>query len=326
VSIYRLYCKYKLILEAGIVLSLFSFPWWMPAFYLTLAIRVLFFSILVMSFTFLAGQAGMISLSQAAFFGVSAYAVAITTVRFGIHFPLSVLIGILAAMGLASFFGLFAVRVKGVYFLMITLAFGQIIWGLADQWVSLTGGYNGISGISSPRIGGISFANPRFFYFPLLCVFLACLIFLALIKRSPFGLALRGVRDNPSRMVMLGYPVFLIKYVAFVLSGVIAGISGIFFVYFTGVINPHALGLSQAVWVMLASILGGVESLVGAIIGTLILSAMEVLLGQIIERYMLVIGVAFMLTILFASKGIMGSLQKFIPLRNLINTINKAHK
>lgn len=293
----------------AIFLVLVSLPWWMPSFYLTLTIRILFFSLLAMSFSFLAGQAGMVSLTQAAFFGTSAYIVAILGVRHGVSFPYPPLFGVLGATVLAALFGLVAIRTSGIYFLMITLALGQIAWGLAHQWISMTEGYNGISGIRAPTIAGVGFDVPRNFYFSLLGAFFLCSCFMVAVVRSPFGLALRGIRESPTRMAALGFPVFLIRYVAFVLAGALAGVSGVFFAYFTGVVNPSALDLPRAVWVLLVSILGGVASLAGSVVGASIVILLEILVSQVTGRYMTVIGVVFLLTVLFAPEGVIGRLR-----------------
>ncbi|TVR85801.1 MAG: branched-chain amino acid ABC transporter permease [Trueperaceae bacterium] len=286
--------------------ALISLPWWMPSFYLTLTIRILFFSLLAMSFTFLAGQGGMVSLAQVAVFGTSAYVLAILSTQHGVAWSAAVPLALASGTTLAAVFGVFAVRTLGIYFLMITLALGQIVWGVAFQWVSMTGGFDGIGGLRAPTVLGVAFRSPESFYLLVLAATVLTGWLLHRIINSPFGLALNGVRDSPTRMQALGYPVSLIRYLAFVVAGLVASIAGVFFAYFTGVVNPSALDLFRSVWVLVVSILGGVGSLIGAVIGTTIVVLLQTVVSQITPRYMTIIGLVFLLTILFAPDGITG--------------------
>lgn len=289
-----------------VVLILISIPLWAPPLYLTLAIRTMFFGLLAMSLSFLAGQLNRVSLTQTAFFGVGAYCVAILGMRYNLPFPYPPLIGVVGAAALAALFGLVAIRASGIYFLMITLALGQLTWALAHQWISMTGGWNGITGIRAPVIWGIPFVKPGFFYWALLAVFLICVGFMTLVTRSSFGLALRGIRESSTRMAALGYPIFLLQYFAFIISGALAGIAGVFFAYFTWVVNPHALDLPRAIWILLVAILGGIESILGALLGTAIVVLLEVELSRLMERYNTVLGLIFVLVVLFAPDGLVG--------------------
>jgi len=297
--------SYRYLLIAGVILVLISFPWWAPLFYLNLAIRILFFGIVVMGFSFLGGQLGLLSLMQSFFFGIAGYTVAILQVRYGILFPIPPLIGLFAAILLAIFFGFFVLRTQGVYFLMLTMVIGQIGWVLSLQLTSITHGTTGIIGVNAPEIlHGSQIA----FYFVQLVIFLICIGFLFKVMRSPFGLFLRGIRESESRMIMLGYPVFFIKLAAFVLSAALTAIGAIFYVYFYGVMNPDAISLAANVNIMLASILGGMGSLFGAILGSFIVKTLNMSLSAITARYMLVTGILFLVVIMFFPNGIIGGL------------------
>ncbi len=310
------YVIIRSLLIAGVVLVLASFPWWAPLFYLNLVIRILFFSIIVMGFSFLGGQLGLLSLMQSFFFGVAGYTVAILQVRYGILFPIPPLIGLLATIFLAILFGFFVLRTQGVYFLMLTMVVGQIGWVLSLQLTSITHGTTGIIGINAP---GILHGSRTAVYFVQLVIFLICIGFLIRILRSPFGLFLRGIRESESRMIMLGYPVFFIKLTAFVLSAALTAIGGVFFVYFYGVMNPDAISLTANVNIMLASILGGIGSLFGAVLGSLIVKTLDMSLSAITERYMLIIGMLFLVVIVFFPNGIIGGLKevKFSSFRTI---------
>src|SRR3954463_1272545 len=198
------------------------------SFVILLVTRALAFSILVMSLDILLGYTGLASLGQAAYLGVGAYATAIlgTKYHFGLgwDFWLVVVLGILLGAALAAVFGLFAIRASGVYFMMITLALGQCVWGLAYRWNSLTGGDNGINLRGRPNFG-LDLANEVTWFYLVLAFFAISLLMLYLIIKSPFGLSLMGIRERELRMQILGYNVWLHKYLAFIIAGAFGGLS-----------------------------------------------------------------------------------------------------
>src|SRR6187402_2632413 len=193
------------------------------SFIILLVTRALAFAILVMSLDILLGYTGLASLGQAAYLGVGAYATAILATKYhfglGWDFWLVVLIGILFGAALAAIFGLLAIRASGVYFLMITLALGQCVWGLAYRWNSLTGGDNGINVRERPKFGGLDFGNDVTFFFVVFGFFAASLLAMYTLVRSPFGRSLLGIRERELRMKILGYNTWLHKYIAFVIAG-----------------------------------------------------------------------------------------------------------
>lgn len=293
------------VLKMGGILVLISLPAWVSIFVLTLIIKILLFALLVMSFSFLAGQLGLLSLMQSAFFGIAGYAVAILQVDYRVPFPIPPLVGFFGAIVFSALIGALVFRTREVYFLMLTLVLGQIVWVLALQLTSFTHGTTGILGIYAPGIFGKSRIA---FYFLQLAVFLCCIGLLTKIIRSPFGLILRGIRDSESRMVMLGYPIFFIKLQAFVLSAALAAVGGIFFVYFYGVMNPDVISLETNINAMISSILGGVDSVAGMLLGAAIFKTLDSSLSAVTQRYMLVYGILFLFVILALPKGIVGSL------------------
>ncbi|NLI90679.1 MAG: branched-chain amino acid ABC transporter permease [Peptococcaceae bacterium] len=196
-----------------------------------------------------------------------------------------------------------------MYFLMLTLVLGQLVWALVLQWISLTKGTTGISGIKVPQfLMGFSSPNVGFYYFTLVISY-AVVIGLIAINKSPFGLKLRGVRESESRMKMLGYNTSFLKWLAFMISSFVASLSGMFYVYYSGIINPDAITLNASNQVMIASIFGGVNSIFGAIIGTGIIKVLEIVLSGITQRYLLIIGILFLIVIVFAPKGVTGILE-----------------
>jgi len=288
-------------------------PWIASDYFVMMCIRVMYFGMLTLSLCFLASELGVVSLMQASFFGISGYFIAILQTRYQIPFPIPPLVGIMVAVAFAALAGLLVIRVRGIYFLMLTLVLGQLIWALASQWASVTRGDSGITDIFAPVIFGISTEKSKgAFYLFQLFFFYGVVCFLAALKRSPFGLMLRGVRDSESRMAMLGYPVALLRYAAFIFAAFVASIGGVFFAYFTGLINPHSVSLTTNVETLLSGILGGIQTLFGAILGTAILKILDLVLSGITKRYLLIMGILFLITILFAPQGAAGALKRLL--------------
>ena len=291
---------------------LIAVPWISSDYFVMMCIRIGYFAMLTMSLGFLAGELGMVSLMQASFFGIAGYFIAILQTRYHIPFPIPPIVGIFVAVLLAGLTGLLIIRVRGIYFLMLTLVLGQLVWALASQWASVTRGDSGITGIFAPVIFGVSTEKFKtaFYYFELF-FFCGVAYFLARLKRSPFGLMLRGLRESESRMAMLGYPVLLLRYVAFIFAAFVAAIGGVFFTYFTGLINPHSVSLTANVETLMAAILGGIQTLFGAVLGTGILKTLDLVLSGVTKRYLLIMGILFLLTIMFAPQGVAGILGKY---------------
>jgi branched-chain amino acid transport system permease protein len=281
----------------------------LPPYPLTLLIQALISAIFAMSLDLLLGYTGLPSLGHAAYFGVAAYAVAILAVDAGAGF-LTCLLAALAAAGVtAALFGVLAIRATGTYFLMITLALGMVVWGLAFRWVSMTKGDNGISGVSRPALGlPWDLAAPlAFFYFTLACAALAWLL-LGLLVRSPFGLTLKGIRESESRMKSLGYDVWLHKYLAFVLSGVFAGFAGALWAYYNGFVSPVDVQLVTSVEALLMVALGGSGTLVGPALGAVLIVFLKNFVSVYTKRWLLILGAVYIGVILFAPRGIVGAL------------------
>jgi branched-chain amino acid transport system permease protein len=195
---------------------------------------------------------------------------------------------------------------------MITLALGQIIWGIAYRWASLTGGDNGVNVTTRPAPFGVSLASAPSFYFASLVGFiLACLTMVALV-RSPFGASMRGTRDQARRMNALGYNVWLIRFLAILFSGFWTGISGLLFIYYNQFISPQVSALTASAEVLLMVISGGTATLFGPIAGAVIVVVMKNVASAYIERWNLVLGVILVLIITFMPEGLVpGSVRLF---------------
>ncbi len=295
----------------GIVFLLLA-PLFLPAYGLTTLVRILFYGLLAFSLGFLVRNVGMISLLQTSFFGLAGYMVGIFGVNMGWAFPWPPIMGIIVALASALMFGLIALRTFDISFLMITLAGSQLCWALAHQWISVFGGFNGIQGIRAPEF----FTDPNVFYYTLLTFFVFSIGLLRLLVDSPFGLALRGVKESAERMAALGYSVFTLRLVAFVMAAFIASIGGIFNVYFAGVATPSVLSLERTIWVLLIVILGGSNYFWGPLFGTACVVILDVVISQMTERYNSVIGVIFLIIVLFAADKGLFKVLDFIPSRS----------
>jgi branched-chain amino acid transport system permease protein len=279
------------------------------SFVVLLTTRAMCFAILAMSVDLLLGFTGLSSMGQAAYFGVGAYLTAILATKYhvglGWDFWLVVILGMLFGAALAALFGLFAMRASGVYFLMITLALGQCVWGLAYRWNSLTGGDNGINVSSRPDFG-LDLTNERTFFFLVFAFFVVSLIVLYVLVRSPFGRSLEGIRERELRMQILGYNTWLHKYIAFVIAGAFGGLAGVLWAHTNGLISPETVVLTTSVDSLLMAVLGGAGTLIGAAIGSAIVFALREYLSTLVPWWQYVLGGVYVLTILYLPMGLMG--------------------
>lgn len=279
------------------------------SFVILLATRALAFSILVMSLDILLGFTGLPSLGQAAYLGVGAYLTAILATKFqfglGYDFWVVVVLGILAGAALAAIFGLLAIRASGVYFLMITLALGQCVWGLAYRWNSLTGGDNGINLRTRPKFG-IDLAHDVTFFYLVFGFFVVSLLAMYVLVRSPFGRSLAGIRERELRMKILGYNTWLHKYIAFVIAGGFGGLSGVLWAHTAGIVSPENVVLTTSVDALLMAVLGGAGTLVGGVIGAFIVFGLREYLSTLVPWWQYVLGGVYVATILYLPGGVMG--------------------
>ncbi len=279
------------------------------SFVVLLATRALAFAILAMSVDLLLGFTGLASLGQAAYFGIGAYLTAVLATKFhfglGWDFWIVVVLGILMGAALAALFGLFAIRASGVYFLMITLALGQCVWGLAYRWNSLTGGDNGINMTGRPNFG-LDLSNEVTFFYLVFGFFIVSLILLYVLVRSPFGRSLAGIRERELRMQILGYNTWLHKYVAFVIAGGFGGLAGVLWAQTNGHVSPETVVLTTSVDALLMVVLGGAGTLVGAGIGAAIVFGLREYLSTLVPWWQYVLGGVYVLTILYLPMGLMG--------------------
>ncbi len=296
--------KPVLFIVLGTILILM--PFYASPYTITTFIRIFYFGLLSLSVGMLIGQLGVVSMAQTAFFAMGAYVLGLIGFERGFPSPWADITGIVFTLAIAFLFGMISMRTRDMVFMMITLAFGQVLWSLGTQNTSLLHGWLGIVGIRPHIILGIDFNIQRNFYWASLLIFIICLALYWILIHTPFGLALNGVRDNPRRMASLGYPVYWLKVVFFVISAFFASLGGIMMFYNTGIISPSAMHMSRTSWILLCVILGGANYFWGPVIGTAIAVWFEVLVSQITMRYNTIIGIVFVLVVLFSPSGILG--------------------
>jgi branched-chain amino acid transport system permease protein len=293
-----------IVLAAALAAPLAAGPFWMA-----LLTQILIFGLLALSVDLLLGHAGLFSVCHASFFAVSAYTVAILQVRYGQPTLIAAPAGILAGTLLAVIYGA-AVRTRGVYFILVTIAMGYIIWGAAYRWASFTGGDNGITNVPAPAIGDVSLDSPIGYYYFVLAVVVACAVGYGVFIRSPFGLSLRGIKGSESRMQSLGYRTTSHLYAAFVLSGAIASLAGVLYVYYNKFVNPVTASFNISIEVALMAIVGGSGTILGPFIGAGVFLGMRNWVSSFLELHHAVMGLVFIVTILWAPTGIMGIVER----------------
>jgi branched-chain amino acid transport system permease protein len=280
-------------------------PPFFSTYWVGLFTQMVILAILAMSLDILLGYTGLPSLGHAAIFGVAAYAVAVLSTTHQAGFWTSVAGGILVGTLLSAILGLVVSHVRDVYFLMITLALGMVLWGLSYRWIPVTGGDNGISGI--PRLeahAGLPISGPIPFYYVTLVVFAVCAILMGVLVRSPFGLTLRGIRENEGRMKSLGFNTWLHCYLSYVLAGAFASVSGVVWAYYNGFVSPTYLDLTASSELFLMVTLGGPATLIGPVLGAGLIVLLKNVISAYTARWLLILGIVYIVTILLAPQGL----------------------
>jgi branched-chain amino acid transport system permease protein len=272
-------------------------------FYINMASQILIYALLALSLNIILGYGGMTSLGHAAYLGITAYTCVIVAGA-GYGQLSTAVIAVIISTLCAALFGALALRASGLGFMMITLALGQIVWGIAYRANDLTGGDNGIRYPARPMPFGIDISSaPRFYYFTLI-VFVLALFCIWRLTRSPFGASLEGTRDQPRRMRMLGHNVWMIRWFAFVMAGFWGSIAGLLYVYYNLFISPHAISLQQSAEVLLMAILGGASTLTGPIVGAIIITLVKNVVSTYVDRWNSLLGAIFVIVVVFMPHGL----------------------
>jgi branched-chain amino acid transport system permease protein len=293
------------------LIALATLPVWVGnPYYINVSSQILLFAVFALALNVLVGYGGLVSLGHAGLFAMAGYAAALL-LQAGYGHSVAIATAILVALATATVFGILALRSTGIGFLMITLALGQIVWGIAYRWASLTNGDNGVNVPTRPAPFGIVLSNAPSFYYATLIVFLLCVGTMLLFVRSPFGTSLRGTRDQARRMNALGYNVYLIRFIAFLFSGLWTGIAGLLFIYYNQFISPQVAALQTSAEALLMVISGGTATLLGPIAGAAIVVIMKNVVSAYIERWNLVLGIIFVAIITFMPEGLVPGTVRF---------------
>ena len=292
-----------LALGAALVI-LAAVPLWTGGtYYVNIASQILFYAIFALGINVLVGYAGLVTLGHAGLFGIAAYTGARIMNSGQGHFTV-IAVALAVTLLAAALFAALALRGTGIGFVMITVAIGQIVWGVAYRWISITNGDNGISVAERPSPLGLSLASPSHFYWATLVVFVAALGSMAMLAASPFGASIRGTRDQPRRMAALGYHVWMIRFLAFLLSGFWSGVAGLLFVYYNQFVSPQAVALAASAEALLMVIAGGSGTLLGPVVGAALVVVMKNVASAYVERWNFVLGAIFVAIVLFMPEGL----------------------
>jgi branched-chain amino acid transport system permease protein len=288
-------------------------PAFASAYPVKLLQEILIWGVFAMSLDLLMGYAGMVSFGHSAFFGLGAYVAALALTK-GNGVIAALVLPALAAAVAGLVIGYLCIRVSGVYFIMLTLAFSQMFFAVAFQAAWL-GSSDGISGVPRPVLLGVNLATPWAFHLYVVAFFAAAAVLLWRVVRSPFGHVLRGIHENEARMEAVGYPVNRYKILAFVIGATVAGVAGAVYTHFNGYVAPETFFWTTSGEVLLMVIIGGTGTLAGGVLGSAAFLLLQNFVSTYTERWMLILGLTFVLFVLFAPGGIVGALRGRVGLR-----------
>ncbi|HSU04774.1 MAG TPA: branched-chain amino acid ABC transporter permease [Acetobacteraceae bacterium] len=294
-------------------LVLLTVPLWvgMAGGYTALATRVLIFGLAAMGLNFLLGFTGVMSFGHAAYFGLGCYGAGLTLRYLALSTPLAILMGILAGTLGGALFGALIVRRKGVYFAMLTIAFGQICYYIAYSWNDFTGGYDGLRGFQRQPIGPIDIQNnAEVFYYFVLAVFAAAVALMGLLLRSPFGRTLIAIRENQRRARFLGIPVERHIWLSFTVSCFFTAIAGALYALLNNFSDPTALNYVLSGDIVIMAVMGGMRSFWGPLIGAAVFVVLQDTISSMTVNWMSWIGVIFIVVVLFFPRGLVGFIRR----------------
>ncbi|WP_051321063.1 branched-chain amino acid ABC transporter permease [Rhizobium mesoamericanum] len=294
---------------AVILTSSIAVPFLLPGdFYLGIATQVLLYGLFATSVNVLAGYGGMVSLGHAGLLGVSAYVYAVLVTGFGFGPFAAAFVAVAIGLGFSAVLGVIALRTTGISFLMITLALGQIVWGVAFRYTALT---NGDNGINVPR-EALFFESPVALYYLCLGTLVFCITALAVLMASPLGASIKGVRDQSRRMRTLGYNPWVIRVITFMISGLIASISGVLYLQIFQFISPHALSLTVSSEAVLMVISGGIGTLAGPVAGAGVVVLLKNVASAYTDRWVTLLGLIFLLIVIALPDGLVPGVRRLV--------------
>lgn len=298
------------IAEALVLAVLIALPFALSDYPRALIAEIFIFAIFAMSLDLILGFTGLMSLGHAAFFGLGAYAVAVLGAQFGINAWIGVVAGVLLAAGGAAVIGFFCVRTAGIPFLMLTLAFSQLIFSVALKWRDVTGGSDGLALAAQPSFFGLSLSRSLVMYFMTLIFFAAVYVVLRRLINAPLGHVFIGIRENEPRMAAIGYPTRAYKLLAFTIAGAFAGLAGGLYAIFNGFISSDAMYWTASGDILIMTMLGGAGTLIGPAIGAGAFLLMKNVVSSYSEHWLVIIGAAFIGCVMYFPGGIWGTVRQ----------------
>jgi branched-chain amino acid transport system permease protein len=298
-------------------LLLLAMPYWLPAVggYIELGSRAVVLGLAAMSLNFLLGYTGVLSFGHAAYFGLGAYGTAMTIKYLYPSTPVAILVGIVVGTLAAALIGPLIIRLRGVYFAMVTIAFGQVFFFIAFRWNSVTGGDDGLTGWTRQPLH-LGFAtiniqnNPSAYYYLVLVLFTVAVGVMAWLLRSPFGRTLIAIRENERRARFLGIPVDQHIWMSWVVSCCFVSLAGALYALLNNFVDPRALYWTQSGDFVIMAVLGGMRSFWGPLIGAAIYVVLQDYLSSQTENWMSFIGLFFVLIVLFFPRGVLGFIRR----------------
>lgn len=295
---------------AAALVALIALPWFAPYFYIFIVTEILIMGLFAASFNLVFGYTGMLSFGHAAFFGIGCYATAMALLHLKWPFLACLLLSVGAGVVLALVIGFFSVRLNEVYFAMLTLAFGMMVFSVAHHWRSVTNGSDGIAGFSLGDFGlglELTLGNPAVYYHVVLGLVVAAAALLYLIGRSSFGMILQAIRQNPERVAFCGLNVRSYRLAAFTIAGAFAGLAGGLMAPFLRVASPEMLHWSTSAEPVLMAILGGTGYFLGPFVGSAMFILLETWITSITQAWMLFLGIVLALMVMFFRRGLLGT-------------------
>lgn len=304
-----LWSRYRWLLVTLVVVAAAVFPlvvdrprFWIP----NIGIRTLWMGTIAMSLVFLNRYVGLVSLAQVTFAGIAAYGVGFFSVTAGLPYIIAVPVGVLIGTAAGFLVALISVRTKAIYFLMITLAIGQVFYSYASQAIEVTGARRGLTPILREDYGFLNLGNLSTFYWSSLVVVLLLYLLCRYLGSTAFGYALQGIRDSPDRMAALGYRVNRYRVAAVTFAAFVASVGGMILVFDRSQVEPDVVSLNSTLAVLIVAVVGGIGSLGGAFLGALVLAFLDNFAQDVTERYLTLTGLVFIVVLLFAPAGLAG--------------------
>lgn len=298
------------VVMAAIAVLLVALPWIAPFFYIFIATEILILGLFAASFNLIFGYTGMLSFGHAAFFGMGAYATAMLLQSLQWPLVACLVVAVVTATVLALIIGYLSVRLNEVYFSMLTLAFGMMVFSVVHQWRSVTNGSDGIAGFTVQSFGlglNLTVGNPAVYYHIVLVIVALASAVLYLICRSSFGLVLRAIRQNGERVSFCGLDIRRYRLAAFTIAGAFAGLAGGLMVPFLRIASPELVHWSMSAEPVLMSILGGTGYFLGPFFGSAMFVLLETWITSVTQAWMLVLGIILALMVMFFRRGLLGT-------------------